>query len=141
MAEGNQVKWRGIRPVYPVENIQTHPGIFETTVAGITRTHIAKSVEIDNTTEVIHTVTAGKTFYLCGFAMSADSGVDKITCLEVRNAADVVQYCLGHLVTAALAVMQSSLAIIPPIPIAAGFDIALRTTNSDAHAFIHGWEQ
>lgn len=141
MAETNQIKWFGVRPTSPVENIQVHPGIFEATVAGITRTHIAKSVEISNTTAIIHTVTAGKIFYLCGFTMSADGGIAKITHILVRNVADTTQYILGDLATAAQAPVETSLCISPPIPIAAGFDVVLVTDNTHAAAFIHGWEQ
>jgi hypothetical protein len=139
--EGNQVKWVGVRPVSPVENIQIHKGIFETTVAGVIRTHIAKSAEADVATVVVHTVTAAKIFYLCGFRISCDSGVGKVSHLSVRNVADTVQYELGCAVTTAQTSLTGSLNVDPPIPIAAGFDIAIITTASHASAFIHGWEQ
>ncbi len=141
MAESNQVKWRGIRNVSPVVNIQTSPGIFETTVSGVTRTHIAKSAEVNNTTTVLHVVAPGKIFYLCGFTVCINGGANKITHLEVRNVANAIQYILSDVATAATAAICSSLDIKPPIPIAAGFDIALETTNAHAAAFIHGWEQ
>jgi len=141
MAETNQINWRGVRPVSPVENLQTSVGIFETTVAGVTRTQINKSVEVNNTTVVIHTVTAGKTFYLVAAICSADAGIAKITHLAIRNAADTIQFIIFDFATAAQGIISDSVSFPVPIAIAAGWDIALITDNTHAGAFITGWEQ
>ena len=141
MAEANQIKWVGVRPISPIENIQVHPGILETTVAGVTRTQIVKSVEVANTTTIIHTVTAGKTFYLCSVSCDSDSGVNKLTHLKVRNDSDVDQYIIIDHESAAQASVSGSLTFFPPITIPAGWDIVLETTATQGMGFIHGWEE
>ncbi|KKN33019.1 hypothetical protein LCGC14_0807880 [marine sediment metagenome] len=141
MAEQNQLNWRGIRPTYPVENIQTHPGPFETAVAGKARTQIVKSVEVANTTTIIHTVTAGKTFYLCSCSCSADTGINKLTHLKVRNASDTDQYTIIDHESSAQATIFGSLSFFPPISIPAGWDIVLTTNAAQGMGFIHGWEE
>ena len=141
MAEANQINVRGIVPSNPVENIQIHPGIFETSVAGVTRAQIVKSVEVSNATSIIHTVTAGKIFYLCSVSCDADSGINKLTHLKVRNGADVDQYIIIDHESAAQASISGSRSFFPPIAIPAGWDIVLQTTASQGMGFIHGWEQ
>ena len=141
MAIRNQLKWFGIRPTDPVENIQTHPGIFETIVSGVARVQVAKSVEVSNATSIIHTVTAGKIFYLCSVSCDSDSGVNKLTHLKVRNVSDVDQYIIIDHESAAQASISGSLSFSPPIAIPAGWDIVLQTTASQGMGFIHGWEQ
>ena len=139
--EGNQVKWVGIRPVYPTENIQIQMGAFETTVGGVTRVQVNKCANVNDDTAIIHTVTADKVFYLCGVTMSSNPGVGDTCRIAVRNGADVEQYCLLYLVSSALQGRNSNLPLFMPIAIPAGYDIVLTSTNSDAHGFITGWEQ
>ena len=141
MAEGNQVNWRGIRPVSPVENIQIQMGAFETTVGGVTRVQVSKCENVNNDTAIIHTVTAGKVFYLCAVTMSSNPGVGDTCYIAVRNVADVIQYHLLYLVSSALQGRNSNLPLFMPIAIPAGYDIVLVSTNTDAHGFIAGWEQ
>jgi len=139
--ELNQVKWVGVRPVYPTENIQIQMGAFETTVGGVTRVQVNKSVIVNNTTTIIHTVTAAKVFYMVAVALCANPGVGKLSSISVRNAADVTQYTLLHLESSALQGRESSLPIFMPIAVPALYDIVLVCTNTDAHGFISGWEQ
>lgn len=141
MAETNRVLWRGIHPTSPVENIQVHPGTFEGSVAGITRVQIVKSVEVNNTTTIIHTVTSGKTFYLCSCSCDADSGSNKLTHLKVRNASDVDQYIIIDHESTAQSSINGSLTFFPPIAIPAGWDIVLETTAVQGMGFIFGWEE
>ncbi len=141
MTESDQVKWRGIQNVSPLVNIQTHIGIFETSVDGVARTQIIKSNEVNNTTTILHTVTAGKTLYLCSCSLHVNAGANQLGHLKVRNVADADQYFLLDLETAAQAPMQGQNTFAPPIAIAAGFDIVVETTAAQAAGFIFGWEQ
>lgn len=141
MAETDQVKFRGIRPVQPLENIFTQIGANEVSSCGITRTIITKSLEVENTTAIIHTVTAGKTFYLCNAFICASSGVAKTNTLYVRNVADVTQYAIFCAETAAQQTINAFMPYNFPIPIAAGFDVVGFTDNTTMTIFIHGWEQ
>ncbi len=141
MAETNQVNFRGIRPTNPVENIQVHPGVFETSIAGDTRTQIAKSNEVNNTTTILHTVTAGKTFHLCSCSLHVDAGANQFAHLIVRNDSDANQYFLVDLESAAQAPMHGSNTFFPPIAIPAGWDIVVDTDAVQAAGFVFGWEQ
>lgn len=141
MAETNKVLWRGIRPIHPLENIPVHKGPFETSVAGKTRTQITKSVEVNNGIQIIHTVSAGKTFHFCCCTCGADTGINKLTHLLVRNASDAVQYRIIDHESASQATVWGGLAFSPPIAIVAGWDIVLETTAAQGSAFIHGWEE
>jgi hypothetical protein len=141
MSEANQTKWVGIRPINPIENIFTQVGAPSTTEGGKTRVFISKSVEVNNTTTIIHTVTAAKTFYLCSCSCSANSGVSKLSHLKVRNATDVDQYIILDFESAAASAIGGSLTFNPPLAIIAGFDIVLTTDNAHASGFIYGWEE
>jgi len=139
--EPDQVKWVGVRPVYPTENIQIQMGAFETTVGGVTRVQINKSVIGNNNTTIIHTVTAGKVFYLCAVTFSGNPQAGGTSDLFIRNVADVAQYTILHSHTAAVDGRDSAMPLFMPIAIPAGYDIVLTTTNTAAHVFIAGWEQ
>lgn len=141
MTEANQVLWRGVRNVSPLTNLHTAQGVFETSVDGVTRTQINKSVEIDDTTGVIHTVTGGKTFYLVAATCSAGSGAAKVTHLIIRNDSDVEQFTIFDFATAAAGSLASAVCFPTPILITAAWDIVLITTNDHAAGFITGWEQ
>ncbi len=141
MTSANQVRWRGIHNISPLINIQTHIGTFETSVDGVTRAQIIKSNEVNNTTTILHTVTAGKTLYLCSCSLHVNAGANQLGHLKVRNVADVDQYFLLDLETAAQAPMHGQNTFNPPIVIAAGFDIVVETTAAQGAGFIFGWEQ
>lgn len=141
MAEGNEVKWRGVRPTNPVENLFFQLGAPSLTEGGVTREFIQKSAELINNQVVIHTVTAGKIFYLCSATISVDSALGNTTMLYVRNVADTVLYRIFDFRITNAAPNNNSVSFNPPIPIQAGFDIVAITTSPLASAFIHGWEQ
>ena len=141
MAEQNQIMWRGVRPVSPVENIPTSMGVFETSIAGVTRTQILKSAEANNETVIIHTVTAGKTFYLVAIGCGVDSGAAKYAHVLIRNASDVTVAILIDIHTTAQTAMNRTLQLPIPIVVEAGFDIIIITDNTHATCFILGWEQ
>ena len=141
MAEGNQIKWFGIRPVSPVENIPVSMGVFETVVAGITRTQIIKSGDANNETLVIHTVTAGKTFYFVCCGCGVDSGADKYAHVLLRNAADATIATIIDIHTTAQTAINRTVSFPIPIVLAAGFDVAVVTDNPHASVFVLGWEQ
>ena len=141
MSEESQIKWYEIKPNRLLANVQTHPEPFKTSHFGATRTQIVKSVEVANGTTIIHTVTAGKIFYLCSCSCGADSGINKLTHLKVRNASDTDQYIIIDHESAAQATIHGDLTFFPPISIAAGWDIVLQTTAAQGMGFIHGWEE
>ncbi len=141
MAETNQLNVRGIRPSHPVENIQVHPGIFETSVAGVARAQIIKSNEVNNTTTILYTVRAGKTLYLCSCSLHVNAGINQFAHLLVRNISDVVQYFIIDLESAVQTPMHGSNTFYPPIVILAGWDIVVDTDAPQAAGLIFGWEQ
>ena len=141
MAEANQVKWVGIRPVIPTENIPVAMGAWETTVGGVARTQIIKSVEANNETKIIHTVTAGKTFYWVACGCGVDSGAAKYAHLLFRNVADATIAIIIDVHTTAQTAIDRTVSFPIPIVLLAGFDVVLVTDNPHCTAFILGWEQ
>jgi len=123
--EPNQVKWWGIRPA--------HRG-----------TQVAKSASAINATVIIHTVTAGKTLFLCSASLSLQSGVGGGN-IFVRNGADVWQFALlaAQIFTAAATSQGSSITFWPPLEIAAGWDLCTISGAAacSASGFIFGWEE
>lgn len=123
--EANQVKWVGVRPAHRGEQI-------------------AKYATANNATVILHTVTAGKTFYLSfytflGYIAGAGAGVSLI----VRNAADVEQYKISVLRGAVVGQLSQALALDFPLEIPAAYDVCAvsDSANSTLYAFAHGWEE
>lgn len=141
MVEDNQVKWRGIRPVEPLENIQVHLGPWEGQVGSKSRVQIKKSVEGNNNTTIIHTVTSGKKFYLCSCHCAGDNGNNQETHLSVRDDGDTLQYAIIGFTASAATPMNEALTFNPPLEIAAGFDVVLITDAGHADGFVFGWEE
>ena len=141
MAEANQVKWVGIRPVSPVENIQTHPGPFEATVAGVTRAQIIKYKSATATEAIIHTVTAGKTFYMTSCSISLRHTAADDAFIRIRNASDVEVTRILHISANANSAGNSAKSFPMPISIAAGYDITTKADNGAATGSIEGWEE
>ena len=123
--ESNQVAWYGSRPA--------HRG-----------TQVVKSKVSQASTDIVHTVTSGKTLFLCGLIFSANtSAVDKTCKIFVRDDSDVLQYDFTAFTFRTTGVLSISLPFYPPLEIPAGYDIV--TTSPDASAkcsgFIFGWEE
>jgi molybdopterin-guanine dinucleotide biosynthesis protein A len=109
-----------------------------------TGTRIQKSATPSSLqTTVIHTVTASKTFNLTSATFSATSTQDgKQNYLTVRNASDVEQWRIFDTTSVLLeTAITNSITFVPPVPIAAGWDITLVSgANSATHAHIAGYE-
>jgi len=141
MAEGNQVKWVGIQPIQPLENIPVSMGAWETTVSGVARTQIIKSVEANNETKIIHTVTADKTFYFVCCGCGCDSGAGKYVHVLIRNVADATIAIIIDIHTTAQTAIARTVPFPIPIVLLSGFDVVMITDNPHATAFVLGWEQ
>lgn len=135
MGEPNQVKWRGIRPVEPREAIPIQP-------YGDFGTQVAKSAYVNNTTTIIHTVTSGKSLYLCSIALSVFPTAAGYGYFYVRDENDTTQYTIlrpkrqqddGEMVT---------MTFNPPLVIPEGYDIVIRSQVTDfvLYGFIFGYE-
>lgn len=106
-------------------------------------TQIAKSHVVQNGEVIIHTVTAGKIFYLTHYSFTPNSSVaGKYAQLRVRNDSDVVQYTITMVLFDAAGQATVPGTFIPPLEIAAGWDIFLYSNDggTDARGFIHGYE-
>ncbi len=108
---------------------------------GDTGSQVAKSVAANSGTTIIHTVTAGKAFYLDSVALSHD-GFGTGTCnLFIRNGSDVLTVELLWLCSAANVIRDRQNQYKYPIKITAGYDICLGVGGVTAHACITGWEE
>lgn len=168
MAEHNQTKWRGIR------NIPGDPGIeirqdtaadFNATVfLGTTDRQLLTNIKANTRslngdtgtqihqeatqsgagTAIVHTVTAGKTFYLTLTHFEGEaSAANKLVTLSIRNDSDVTQFTLSsHTLSTLNETLSENFAFTPPMKIAAGWDIVVTAVaNSVSRAFVHGWEE
>jgi len=106
-------------------------------------TQIAKSDSASNATVVLHTVTAGKTFYLTGanfliYCTVAGTAFD----FPVTNAADAIQYSLIKGIYMANVSIISPLYYSPPLEIPEGWKIKLISSDANIQlwASVFGYE-
>lgn len=121
--ESNQVKWIGTRPA--------HRG-----------TQVVGSGNAHNSTVILYTVPAGKTFFLCAADICVYLGVaGSEGHLYVRDDGDVLQYRIFKLYSPNLTSEANSLSFMPPLEIPAGWDICVLSSAVGIYvnAFIHGW--
>jgi hypothetical protein len=110
-----------------------------------TGAQIIKNASANNATVVVHTVTAGKTFYLTSMLHSTSLPTGVVgSNVFVTNAADVQQYVLSELLspgTPAVAA-NSPISYLPALKIPAGFKIKLFASTSTVYSkcCITGWE-
>lgn len=158
MPEANQVNWIGIRPTNPEENIpvkQSDETLLNATVTQASNvrevypkrktgtTQIAKYQTANNGTEIVHTVTTGKTLFLCTIVLSALPVATGGITIEVTNASDVWQY---YIVSSMFLINEGAVSPIPfnpPLEIPAGYKIKITsdTVNFYARIFVYGWEE
>ncbi len=123
--EPNQVAWYGSRPA--------HRG-----------TAIHKKGEAVNTTDIIHTVTALKTFYLTEWHIGLYSGsANAYYSMFVRDVADALDYYIFRGLTPLNAPAIPGLHVWPPYEIPAGYDVVVISASAAHHVIgtIHGWEE
>jgi hypothetical protein len=123
--EPNQARWGGVRPA--------HRG-----------TQVEKSNSVTNGTIIVHTVTAGKTLFLCTVVVEFRfGGLAAWDFLAVRNEADVFQYYIARLRDNTAGTVGLVIPYWPPREISAGYDIYLTSSgvNNDMAADIFGWEE
>ncbi len=122
--EPNQVRWIGFRP-------------------GHNGTQVTKQGAANNTTTIVHTVTAGKVLYLVDWTVGWESlALGSWCALRVRNAADVLAFDIWTMPTRAVLNGGLAVAYIYPIEIPAGYDVVVAAANGNVsiYGFIHGWE-
>lgn len=135
MGEPNQVKWRGIRPVDPREAIPVQP-------FGDFGTQIVKDTYADNSTVIIHTVTSGKSLYLCSIALSVIPAATGYGYFYVRDDSDTTQYRFFRPRRQQYDGEMVSMTFNPPLIIPEGWDICLmsQVDGFGMRGFIFGYE-
>ncbi len=112
---------------------------------GDTETRVNKSVDgAGAATTIVHTVTAGKNFYLTSFSVQNYGSSPYLSDLKVRNASDVVQYSLIRSVNGSLNNSSPATRCLPsPIKIPAGWDIVIYSPNSSSTTYVdlNGFEE
>jgi hypothetical protein len=108
-----------------------------------TVTQVAKQNSATNTTNIIHTVTAGKTFYMTSLFVRIFNGGGGISAgeLHVRDVADAIQY-YWRIAGAVNAITNEAIGFFTPISIPAGYDICVKShlAGLEADATITGYE-
>jgi hypothetical protein len=119
------VKWLGVRPA--------HQG-----------TQVTKYATVTGATGNVHTVTAGKTFFMTSLVFSAWASVaGSYARVSVRNESDVLQYTICYFYMRDVSERVVSVTFPQPVEIAAGWDVFVVAgdANTSAFAFVHGWEE
>ena len=97
----------------------------------------------NNSTEILHTVTTGKTLYLTAWTFTIDALATGDGILRVRNASDVAVYEIVYTsVRIANERFGLSDGFSPPLEIPAGYDVVVTSSASNCFVsgFIHGYE-
>ena len=141
MTESNQVKWRGIRQASPVENIQTHLGIFETTVDGVTRLQVLQAWGVAAGTTAPYTVAAGKVLHITSCCVTCDHTATAVAYIVIRDADDTNVAFLLYAIANTLNCTTNSLSFPMPIRVPAGWDIVLVASAGTGRATFQGWLQ
>lgn len=112
------------------------------------QTRVMKTGGAANTTTIIHTVTAGKTFYLEAFELNAydvASGETPTVTMIIRDGADATVYSFVLRLTGAVNgyIQQTSLSLPTPIAIAAGYDVVVVSDSANCVPKLNiiGYEQ
>lgn len=107
-------------------------------------TQIAKHKTASNETDVIHTVTTGKTFYLsaCSLGIKNASGAFNHGNIQVTDGSDTMQYVILYVGCPDDNGKMQAMNFLPPLEIQAGWKVkdyspAVAFTVS---GFIHGYE-
>ena len=107
-------------------------------------TQVAKYKSASNGTEIVHTVTEGKTLYISHIDFSGvnDAAATMITYLFMRNDLDVDQYYLFSVAIRAGETICQSGGFLPPIEVPEDWDICIISLDASFYvrAFIHGYE-
>lgn len=123
--EPNQVRWTGSRPA--------HRG-----------TQIIKQFGVISGTAIVHTVTAGKVFYLCECLLSTFNSVSSYGYGFIRDGADaLIRRIIAMRVQAGSTFVGPHNTFWPPIEIPAGYDICVLSSALaiEYKLSIHGWEE
>ncbi len=123
--EENRARWFGVRPA--------HGGI-----------QVVKSLGVNNTAAIVHTVTAAKTFYLTFSRLLTGDNISGAGLLWVRDTADVLWFYIDAFYHAINTTFTSSpLVFFPPVEIPSGYDIVVQSTalGLNVTALVGGWEE
>ncbi len=123
--EPNQARWVGSRPA--------HKG-----------TQIAKHGVATNATTIIHTVTSGKTLFLCSSILTINtSTAGKFCQYKVQDVGNSLVYLFTSCVFDIVGQLIIPFNFDPPLEIPTGYDLVLISNdiNLNSMAFIHGWEE
>jgi len=105
---------------------------------------VGKNTVADNSTDIVHTVTAGKTFYcssiICGVRNT--SGAENYFTIHVRNTGDVTVYAVFYGGCADDVGFLSPATFNPPLEKPAGYDICVHSPAAflKVSCFVHGYE-
>lgn len=123
--EPNEVLWVGCRPAHKGTQI-------------VARKHTA------NATEIVHTVGAGKTFYLTTLIYSVNTSVAGASYgVFIRNTLDVAWVYLDGNLISEVGLELNAISFKQPLEVPSGYDICTITDNvgCSISAFIDGWEE
>jgi hypothetical protein len=107
-------------------------------------TQIVKNDTATNTTVTMHTVTAGKTFYLCHYGYGIASAAPGDTGgLYVTDNNDKLQYTITGAVITVAGQHGVASPMIPPLELPSGWHLLLTSSTATglSSAFIHGYER
>lgn len=123
--EPNQVKWVGVRPAHNGEQYNLYS-------------------QANNNTVILHTVSAGKTFFLTACSLRGNYVVSGWGALSVFDDVAALKYRILGVTNYVNTTPQSvSLSLFYPIEIPGNWSIRVRSSAASytVDAFISGWEE
>ena len=152
MPEGNMIKWVGIRPTDPAEDIpitQTDPSKLKATIQeplNVTPkrkegSQVTRISGVQNGLSVIYTVPSGHKLYLCTIVLSCIASSTGHGRLGLRNENDVVLFNISWIQKSANDGHSVSIPFNPPMEIPSDYDIFVQSyqTGFNIYGFIFGY--
>lgn len=158
MPESNQIKWFGIRPTNPAENIpvqQTDPALLKATVSQVSNIREVYPKQKSGTTQIsvfgyalnaiatVYTVTAGKTLYVCSFIFSIKATTAGSAQCYITNPGDGGIIELFYVDRPAGEGLAFPMNFNPPLALSAGWKIKAVSAGTGLYSwvYIYGWEE
>ena len=111
-AESNRCRWVGVRPAHGGTQVMTYCGV-------------------NNSTGIVYTVPAGKTFYLCWANIVVPTVTTGHGELYIRNLADVFVFELASVnVFTAAAAYSGPFIGNPPLEVPEGYDVCILSSTA-----------
>ena len=161
--EQNQIRWVGVRPTDPPENIpvniaaanadvpikspafqsviQIEPGPWDTVRSGVTRTQIIVGDLSGTANKVLHTVTAGKTLHIVSLWAIVNHTANVVARFRITTGGGTEVSILFAIGSIANIYKNASCTFPMPIKVQAGYKLDFFGGTAGSYSGFSGWEE